>query len=579
MLNGSLKFARCCSLQTSFTPPEQRRTRRLHGLELPLHPQQVTGWIVLISLTICTFSVVLPHLGPTIRLPITITLIIILILHLIAHLVTLCLDPADHQVRKQPSNLVVPELDRSKHLHVIENGRCHLCNITTTCKRTKHCSICNKCVIQFDHHCMWLNNCIGGRNYSAFIICVISAITAALTVFCLTVAQLTTTLDNRYNNYNLTMDNVTLPLLPVQGTGSLIIISIVGILSAIAAALLIHLCIFHGYIACLGLTTYEYIRNKREKNTVNTLQQQIIHEPQPFCIDPVRYHFCNTVNTKDGEQPTTNQVYICSTHTQPNSTNAITDKAKRNFHLYFSYETHEDATSIQLSSRTILDNQQLNVEQPIELKPSTPSPVSCCFSIMNSNTWLDRVKNKKTRPTNNNDTDDKTVTRCTTVRRIQTFLRTRLRKNARQRAIDSSRSRKNRVTPVTSPEVNDKDIGIQAISIVPTDDIQSNSLNQQRPPINLAPLNLPSRQRCEPLKITEETSDVIFTLPAVKRNQQHLRIRRPSFHRRPRFKMSPHITQTAQLSPIPESELSKPASPRSPQLKHFSFPPTNSSIN
>ena len=34
---------------------------------------------------------------------------------------------------------------------------------------TKHCGECNRCVKQFDHHCLFLNNCIGANNYKYFI--------------------------------------------------------------------------------------------------------------------------------------------------------------------------------------------------------------------------------------------------------------------------------------------------------------------------------------------------------------------------------------------------------------------------
>ncbi|KAF0924466.1 hypothetical protein E2562_010118 [Oryza meyeriana var. granulata] len=34
--------------------------------------------------------------------------------------------------------------------------------------RTRHCHDCDKCVLQFDHHCVWLGTCIGKKNHCRF---------------------------------------------------------------------------------------------------------------------------------------------------------------------------------------------------------------------------------------------------------------------------------------------------------------------------------------------------------------------------------------------------------------------------
>jgi DHHC palmitoyltransferase len=40
---------------------------------------------------------------------------------------------------------------------------------------SKHCTICNKCVVGFDHHCVWLNCCIAAANYRHFFNLLVSA--------------------------------------------------------------------------------------------------------------------------------------------------------------------------------------------------------------------------------------------------------------------------------------------------------------------------------------------------------------------------------------------------------------------
>ncbi|KAK4774180.1 hypothetical protein SAY87_029199 [Trapa incisa] len=57
--------------------------------------------------------------------------------------------------------------------------------LCTTCKivrplRAKHCSICGRCVEQFDHHCPWVSNCIGKKNKWDFFLFLILEVAAMI---------------------------------------------------------------------------------------------------------------------------------------------------------------------------------------------------------------------------------------------------------------------------------------------------------------------------------------------------------------------------------------------------------------
>ncbi|XP_028280728.1 palmitoyltransferase ZDHHC11 [Parambassis ranga] len=267
-------------LGSSKNEPAFSKPPRINGWSWPPHALQVAGWLVYIYLAIVSFGIYIPLLPVPWKHVVYALMAIAFAVHLFTHITAATIDPADASMRaKQSYSSPMPLFDRTKQPHVIQDLKCNLCDIRVGPK-VKHCGTCNKCVEDFDHHCKWLNTCVGGRNYRFFFMALISAtlgvsLLIAVVLFIFIQHYLDPNSLRTAPQFDSVVGNTTwlifLPLAPIKtsSTSVLILAFITAMLSIISLLLLGHLLGFHLYLFHKGISTFDYIKMQRNKEASN----------------------------------------------------------------------------------------------------------------------------------------------------------------------------------------------------------------------------------------------------------------------------------------------------------------------
>ena len=139
-------------------------------------------------------------------------------------------------------------------IKINKNGNILNLNFCYTCfhfrpPRTSHCAECDNCVEKFDHHCLWMGNCVGKRNYKFFYYLIffvsLNCFLQIFTSICFIIFLYKGKKSKRKNLYIVI---------------SLSLVMFINLM--ILVFFLMKLCVLHSYLLIKGSTFYEYIKRK-----------------------------------------------------------------------------------------------------------------------------------------------------------------------------------------------------------------------------------------------------------------------------------------------------------------------------
>ena len=239
---------------------------RTHGFERPLDPHQVGSWIAFGLFAVAFFVIYTPVHTDAAGIVCSALYVILGLATILSGLWVMRTDPADPglvaKLAAERTGTDFPPVSAEAVNY------CYLCEVNVR-KRSKHCRRCNKCVDIFDHHCPWLNTCVGVRNYRYFLSLLVSS-------FSLTMLQMATALHAGIRLATQRDEAVSALHLVYSGVselayGLLQIFSFVAVL--LAWLMILQLLTFHIALMYRGITTYEFIISQRNREKERDAQR------------------------------------------------------------------------------------------------------------------------------------------------------------------------------------------------------------------------------------------------------------------------------------------------------------------
>lgn len=153
---------------------------------------------------------------------------------------------ADEAEAEPPATITMEGEDGEKTIH----RYCPTCHIYKP-PRASHCSDCDNCCKEFDHHCPFVGNCVGQRNYGsfcAFLICVVALLISVMASFA-----------------------VGSEAIQSSQTVTLVFIVIILVFSIIMCAVIGGFSMFHCGLVAMGRTTKEQLKGTGRGRQSRTL--------------------------------------------------------------------------------------------------------------------------------------------------------------------------------------------------------------------------------------------------------------------------------------------------------------------